>query len=173
MPRSVVSRSETDNSEIVAFLLHSMLSAKNILFRSKDIPRCLASGMCCFLAAGSFLFLSCQEKRLDRFEREAKEYTIRNCPKQIDPVTTLDSLVFHNDGSLNYSYYYHVALSDEQLHAFKTQLSDIEENTLRALRASIDLRPVKEAELNIEYIYLNADDGQQIAKFHFTKDQYQ
>lgn len=150
-----------------------MLLRKNILFRSTDMPRCFASGTFCLMVLSSFLFLSCQEKRLDRFEREAKDYTIRNCPKQIDPITTLDSLVFRNDGSLNYSYYYHVTLTEEQLHTFKTQLSDIEEHTLRALRASIDLRPVKEAGLNIEYIYLNAADGQQIAKFHFTKDQYQ
>ncbi len=132
-----------------------------------------ASVVSCLFVVLSFVFQSCQEKRLDRIEREAREYTIRNCPKQIDPFTTLDSLVFHNDGSLNYSYYYHVALNAEQLQTFKTKISDIEESTLHALRASIDLRPVKEAGLNIEYIYLNADNGQQIAKFHFTKDQYQ
>ena len=121
----------------------------------------------------SLCLASCQEKRLNRFEREAREFTMRNCPKQIDPVTTLDSLVFHNDGSLTYSYYYNVVLTEEQLQNFKSQITDIEERTLRALRANIDLRPIKDAGLIIEYIYLDAADGHQIAKLRYTKDQYQ
>lgn len=129
--------------------------------------------VCFFLMLCSLLFSSCQEKRFDRFEREAREFTIRNCPKQIDSITTLDSLVFHNDGSLTYSYYYNVVLTDEQLQNFKSQITDIEERTLRALRANIDLRPIKDAGLIIEYIYLDAADGHQIAKLQYTKDQYQ
>jgi len=119
-----------------------------------------------------FLF-SCQEKRLDRFERETAEYTIRNCPNQIDPITTLDSLVFHNDGSLNYMYYYSVNLTEEQKTLFKKQQSEIEDNTLKALRASIDMKAVKEAGLNIVYVYVDADTHKVITKFQFTKEQYQ
>jgi len=119
------------------------------------------------------IFCSCQEKRLDRFERETAEFTIRNCPKQIDPITTLDSLVFHNDGSLDYKYYYTVNLTDEQKAEFRKQRTVIEENTLKSLRASIDMKAVKEAGLNVEYIYNDAETHKCITKFHFTKEQYQ
>ena len=125
------------------------------------------------LLIGMLFMTSCQEKRLDRFERETKEYTIRNCPKQIDEITTLDSLVFRNDGSLNYSYHYSVKLNEEQRSEFKKKSSDIEESTLKTLRNSIELKAVKEAGLNIECIYVDAQTGKTISKFHFTREQYQ
>lgn len=124
-----------------------------------------------------FLFLmclvSCQEKLLDRFERETEEYTIRNCPKQVDQITTLDSLVFRNDGSLNYTYYYSVQLTDEQRTEFSKHKANLEENTLKAVRNSIDLKAVKEAGLNIGCTYIDANTGKTLCKLRFTKEQYQ
>ncbi len=121
---------------------------------------------------------SCQEKRLDRIERESREFTLRNCPKQMDPITTLDSLVFHNDGSQLYKYYYHIGLSDDfaDIHYRDSILHDqhsvLEEKMLKAIRASIELKHIKEVGLTICYIYLDSLTGKEIDKYVFTKEQY-
>lgn len=120
----------------------------------------------------SVCLMSCQEKLLDRFEREAEEYTARNCPKQMDSITTLDSIVCRNDGLLNYTYYYTLQLTDEQRKEFSKHKTEIEENTLKAVRNSIELKNVKEAGLNIEYIYLDAETGKTLCHLRFTKEQY-
>lgn len=117
--------------------------------------------------------LSCQENKLDRIEREAREYTIRNCPKTVDQITVLDSVVFHNDGSMNYTYYYKVTLNDEQRKTFSTILNDIKEQTIRGVRNSIELKTMKEAGVNFVYTYRAADTGKAIASFSVKKEDYE
>ncbi|MBP5523017.1 MAG: hypothetical protein J6X74_02205 [Bacteroidaceae bacterium] len=117
--------------------------------------------------------VSCQEKRLDRFEREALDYTLRNCPHRLDPITTLDSVVFHNDGTLDYIYYYTVSLDSQMIETFRKKSDDIAEITLRNVRNNIDLKAVKESGLNIIYLYRDSLTGKTIQTFRFTKEQYQ
>lgn len=133
----------------------------------------------CSMGWGLLLVLlslvSCQESRLDRIEREAKDYTLRNCPRRIDVITTLDSVVFRNDGSLDYIYYYTVSLDSLLLAEFNRHAADIEEKTLHSLRNSIerDVREIRDAGLNIIYIYKDSVTGKPLQTFRFTKEQYQ
>ena len=113
------------------------------------------------------------EKRLDRFERETLDYTLRNCPHRLDPITTLDSVVFHNDGTLDYIYYYTVSLDSQMIETFCKKSDDIAEITLRNVRNNIDLKAVKESGLNIIYLYRDSLTGKTIQTFRFTKEQYQ
>ena len=46
------------------------------------------------------LLTACQESKRERFEREAREFTAKNCPRaEWDDLIFLDSLVCPNDGS--------------------------------------------------------------------------
>ena len=119
------------------------------------------------------LLAACQEKKFDRFEREAYEYTVRNCPKQMDEITVLDSMVFHNDGSLDYKYYYTVQLDEDQHQALKDILDDLKERTAKNVRNSIELKAMKEAGLNFVYIYRDAQTGKHVAKYTITKEEYE
>ena len=119
------------------------------------------------------LLAACQEKKFDRFEREANEYTMRHCPKQMDELTVLDSMVFHNDGSLLYKYYYTVQLTEEQRKAFQDILGDVRDISLKGVRNSIDLKPMKEAGLTFVYIYRDAETGKRLAKYVITPEDYQ
>ena len=119
------------------------------------------------------LLTACQEKKLDRLEREAKEYTVRHCPKTMDPITVLDSVVFHNDGSLDYIYYYSVTMTDELRENFETVREEVREQTLKGVRNSIELKMVKEAGLNIIYLYRDAETGEEIMKNSYTREDYQ
>ena len=79
------------------------------------------------------VFSSCQEKRKDRFEREAREYTQTHCPQPYgDGVTTLDSMVFTpNDSTVgDLKLYYSLQLTDEQRTAFMDKLGDIGDEKL-------------------------------------------
>jgi hypothetical protein len=128
-----------------------------------------------FLALSASLLItatSCQENRLDRIEREAQEYTIRNCPKPVDDITVLDSVVFHNDGSLNYTYYYTVTLDEEQREQFASVVSTVREGTVKGVRNSIELKAMKEAGLNFVYIYRSAENGKTLASFSVLKEDY-
>jgi len=119
------------------------------------------------------LLAACQEKKLDRFERETREYTERNCPKEVDAITVLDSMVFHNDGSLNYIYYYTVTLTDEQRETFKAKLDDIKDGVAKGLRNSIEVKAMKEAGLNFVYVYRDAVSGKLVAKYTVTRKEYE
>jgi hypothetical protein len=119
------------------------------------------------------LLAACQEKKFDRFEREANEYTMRHCPKQMDELTVLDSMVFHNDGSLLYKYYYTVQLTEEQRKAFQDILGNVRDISLKGVRNSIDLKPMKEAGLTFVYIYRDAETGKHLAKYVITPEDYQ
>ena len=119
------------------------------------------------------LLTACQEKKFDRLEREAKEYTVRHCPKTMDPITVLDSVVFHNDGSLDYIYYYSVTMTDELRENFETVREEVREQTLKGVRNSIELKMVKEAGLNIIYLYRDAETGEEIMRNSYTREDYQ
>ncbi|MBR2153190.1 MAG: hypothetical protein IJ901_01035 [Bacteroidaceae bacterium] len=127
----------------------------------------------CYIPLMLLLLVSCQEKKFDRFERESIEYTMRHCPKQMDEITVLDSMVFHNDGSLDYKYYYSVQLTKDQYEAFQNILGEVKDIALKSIRNSIDLKPMKEAGLNFVYIYRDAKTGKHLAKYVITPEEYQ
>lgn len=121
----------------------------------------------------SLLFFSCQEKRNDRFEREAKEYTERYCPKQLDQLTTLDSMVYVLDADAgNLIQYYTLNLTDEQRVELMDKLGEIGDQNLRIVRNSVLFAKQKEAGVCFSYIYYDAATGNKIAEYHFTPQNY-
>lgn len=117
---------------------------------------------------------SCQESKMERFEREAKDYTERNCPQKLDSLVTLDSMVFRNDGTMDFIYYHSVNVSPIVEEAFKTRGEELRKSYLTSIRNSIDLRNIKDAGLNIVYVYYASDSPSKVlAKFRYTKEDYQ
>lgn len=126
-------------------------------------------------ALTTVLFLSsCQEKRQDRFEREAREYTEQHCPKRLDPVTTLDSMVFVQEGAAgNLIQYYTLNLTDEQRTEVMNNLGEIGDQNLKVIRNSIVFNKQKEAGVDFTFIYYDATKGDKIVEYHFTKEEYE
>ena len=116
---------------------------------------------------------SCQESKMERFERETAEYTKKNCPQRInDDVIILDSLVFHNDGSLNYINYYSVHADSVQVAYLKECKGELNESLLKGVINSVELKNVKATGLNIIHRYYTADTHQLIFEFCFTPKDY-
>lgn len=116
---------------------------------------------------------SCQEKKLDRLSRMAKDHTERNCPRRIDEVTTLDSIVFSPAKSMDYRYCYSLTLTDEQRTSFLDMKDDIRDGTLKDVRNSIEQRSIKESRLNISYEYYDASTHKLLATFTYTPEEYE
>lgn len=120
------------------------------------------------------LLASCQEKRAQRFEREAREYTETNCPQQMDAVTCLDSIVFvPNEQVGELVLYYSLQLTEEQRTEMMNKLGDINDMNLRLIRNSVPFTKYREAGISFTYIYHDATLGDKIVEYHFTKEDYQ
>lgn len=119
------------------------------------------------------LLTACQESKRERFEREAREFTAKNCPRaEWDDLIFLDSLVCPNDGSNTITYYYSIHSDSASMAEIVDKYDDLYTTLLGAVRNSVDLRHVKEEGLNIVYSYNNPDTGEEITTFTFTPEDY-
>ena len=121
-------------------------------------------------------FSSCQEKRQDRFVREAREYTEKHCPQPYgDGITTLDSMVFTpNDSTIgDLKIYYSLQLTDEMRDAVMDKLGEIGDENLKIVRNSVLFSKHKDAGASFTYIYHDAEKGDKIAEYHITREEYE
>mgnify|MGYP007069910442 CR=1 FL=1 len=119
------------------------------------------------------LVTSCQESKRERFEREAREFTKKNCPRaEFEDIIIFDSLVCHNDGNNDYVYCYSVKADSIMLEQLEQMHDELKENFLKAVKNSVDLRHVKEEGLNIVYAYYNAETHEMLTEFRFTTEDY-
>lgn len=77
------------------------------------------------------LFTACQESLEDRCEREAKEYTRKNCPAKMDNNTTLDSLTFERETHTLHYYYKLTGFADNDSVVENMDAVNILKNELR------------------------------------------
>ena len=120
-------------------------------------------------------FVSCQERKADFFERDAREYTEKNCPQVFDKYTTLDSVVYvrEKDGAGDLVQYYTLNLNEEARNELMNKLGELAEMNLNAVRNSIVFAKHKEEGVSFTYIYHDATTGEKIVEYHFTKKDYQ
>lgn len=118
---------------------------------------------------------SCQEKKANFFEREAREYTQAYCPEKYPNGVTLDSVVFiPNDSTVgDLQFHYSLQLDDEQRTTIMNSLGEIGDMSLKDVRNSIRYAKHKEAGVSFTYIYIDATKGDKIVEYHITKEDYQ
>ena len=119
-------------------------------------------------------FSSCQEKRQDRFEREAREYTVTHCPQRLDKVTVLDSIVFEPKGDAgDLKLYYSLILTTEQRSELMNHFGAMSDQNLRVVRNSVQFSQYKEAGVSFTYIYHDDATGDKLAEYHYEKKDYE
>ena len=125
------------------------------------------------LMAALLLLTACQESKRERFEREAREYTAKNCPRvEFEDLIFLDSLVCPNDGSNTYTLYYSIHGDSTAMADLVEQYDDLYAALLGGVRNSVDLRHVKAEGLDIVYAYYNPETGEEITSFTFKPEDY-
>lgn len=116
---------------------------------------------------------SCTRKSYeDQIAEAAAEFTQKQCPREIDNFTTIDSMVFDRD-SLTIHYYYTLRDKlDDKKYLTPSVVEDFEENMLMKLRGDIHLKKEKEYGLTFAYHYISASTGKTLFELVFTKKDY-
>ncbi len=115
------------------------------------------------------LLAGCQESIEEKFEREARTFTKKQCPVQINPGTRMDSMTF--DRATHTQHYYYtltgIADSEEKLKSF-----DVKEVLKAELKNATNVREQKDAGCNFEYTYRSASKGTVLAHVILTPEDY-
>ena len=120
------------------------------------------------------LLSSCQEKKADFFERDAREYTEKYCPQPCgDGITTLDSIVYEKEGVGTLKMFYSLTMTDAEHEKMMNVLGELGDANLSILRSSVILAKHKEAGMDFKYIYYDTNHGGKVAEYHFTKKDYE
>ena len=115
----------------------------------------------------------CKKQTLEeRIYQEARQFTLKNCPKTIDQCTTLDSCTF---SIAKRSYYYNYTVTDNlDIDSLYTQeLYDMfREQLLSDIKNSIQLKTLKDAGISFCYRYYSARSGKVLMQQKFTPKDY-
>lgn len=130
---------------------------------------------------------SCKHESFDeRCAREAREFTMKQCPQQIDKDLILDSMVYSGNEKTGkdrcFSYYYTFkGMQDSLLNKMITEypdtarrrLDDFKKSLLNSLANSVQMKPYKDKGFDFEYVYYSTKKKGVILQFRFTKADYQ
>ena len=110
------------------------------------------------LAVIAMFFTACQESLEDRCERDAKEYTRKQCPVAIESNTIIDSLTFER---ATHTIHYYYRLTGD---ADKNPLNETEAvNTLKeGLKNATAVKVYKDAKYRFAYTYRSDKDPNKV-----------
>lgn len=111
-----------------------------------------------FLIALTFVGLTtaCQESFDQSLEREAREYTNRHCPQEVETGTILDSLVY-NPQKRELTYFYSISATNECIFREKTPL--LHELLKQRTINDVTFKDVKDHGVAFRYLYQSEENG--------------
>ncbi|MCR4922366.1 MAG: hypothetical protein K5945_11785 [Bacteroidaceae bacterium] len=113
-----------------------------------------------------------RQSRWERIEREARTFTAKECPFNVDDYTRMDSTTFDIDTKC---YYYNYTVSGilDNDSIYNEELNEnYRRKTLDEIRTSIQLRGYKEAGLTLVFRYYSAQSGRLLSEYRFSKEDY-
>ncbi len=105
------------------------------------------------------ILTSCQESLEDRCEREAKEYTRKNCPSQFDSNIRIDSLTFERETHTLHYYYTLIGQADSE--QVMDQI-DVVSVVKKELKNTTTMKVYKDNKYNFKYTYRSEKDPNRI-----------
>ena len=102
---------------------------------------------------------ACQESLEDKCEREAKDYTRRNCPQKMDENSILDSLVFERPTRTIHYYYTLTGFADQDSILEKVDAVNVLRNEVKNSTA---LRVYKENKFRVAYTYRSQKEPKKV-----------
>lgn len=118
-------------------------------------------------------FCACHENLMERAEREASEFTRRNCPQQLANGLVCDSLVFEPaDSTLHHHYTLSGAADDADI--IKGNAKMLHDALLQDIRNDVNMRTYKEAGFNYAVTIRSAKHpGKTLYQTRFTRMDYE
>ena len=119
------------------------------------------------------LLASCQRETKDeKIRRDFRNLTEKECPKDVDPYTSMDSVVY-DIPTRTLSYYYSVRemLDDESLYTEEV-VNLHREKVQKDLKSSIQMKSYKDQGITFRYEYRSVTSGKVLLDLSFTKEDY-
>ena len=122
------------------------------------------------IAILGLVLASCQESLEDRCERDAKEFTRKQCPAPMDETTIIDSLTFDRATHTLHYYYRLTGVADEENALNKEEAI----NTLKqALKNSTSVKTYKDNKYKFAYTYRSEKNPKKVVlEVVFTDKDY-
>ena len=115
--------------------------------------------------------ICCQESLENRAERESREFTKKNCPYQIDPQRTLDSMTFDKK-TLTFSQYETIrGIGDDAAHFDKIKVQ-LRNALVNELHNDTNKRNYKKAGYSYRYVMRSESTGQVLFETTINKMEY-
>jgi len=122
-----------------------------------------------FIIVASALFASCHESLEDKAEREAQEFTKKNCPVMVSPGITNDSITFDRN-TLTLHYYYSLSGMIDTTAIDSKQAKEV---LLKGVRDATSFKKYKENGFNFAYTYFSTKHkGQVLVETVITPKEY-
>lgn len=122
-----------------------------------------------FIAIALLSLTSCHESLDDKTEREAKEFTKKECPRLLGNGITIDSMTFER-GSHTIHYYYTISGTADTT---AIDRKAIKADLLNGVKGDMSTRKYKEEGFNFAYTYFsNKHKGQRLIDVKFTPKEY-
>mgnify|MGYP007069924654 CR=1 FL=1 len=113
----------------------------------------------CLMAVLTLFLSACHESLEDRCEREAKEYTAKNCPAKLDKNIRIDSLTFDKD---SHTLHYFYTLTDAADNDGVLEAADAINVLRKELKNSTSMKTYKDNKYNFRYTYRSDKDPSKI-----------
>lgn len=122
------------------------------------------------LAGAALMLAACQESLEERCQREAREFTEKQCPARMDKFTFLDSMTFDvPTHTITYSYTLSGQLDDSIVNSIKAR-----ELLLQQLKNSTNLKRYKKAGYRFRHTYYSSKQkGVRLFDTTFQPEDYQ
>lgn len=122
-----------------------------------------------YLLCLTFLLTACHESLEDKAAREAKEYTRKNCPKQISDNIVNDSMTFDKDTRT--LHYYFTMTGQADTSAIDKQQA--KEKITKAVKDAMSIRTYKDKGFNFAYTYYSEKNkGEILLDIKITPQDY-
>lgn len=125
------------------------------------------------LSAAACLATSCGRKSLEeQLIEESADFTLKQCPKQLDEFFTMDSMVYDEATHSRVCYYSIQGKADDPDFFPKETVEDFKENMTINIRADLNMKKLKEAGISFGYRYISKKTGQQLMEYTVGPEDY-
>lgn len=126
-----------------------------------------------YLACLLLVCVACNRVSKDeKIKLDFEQYTLKECPKHIDPCTRLDSACY-NIETRTIAYYYTVQddLDNEELYTDEL-IETLYEDKLKSVKGSLQLKQYKDEGIAFCYEYRSTTTGKTLLQMTFSPEDY-
>ena len=123
---------------------------------------------------GSLLVCNaCQRETKDeRIKREYEQFTLKECPKDMNFCTRMDSICYDIDTRTLTEYYTLKDTLDDESILTNELLNGFRDEILKQLKTSLQMKPYKDEGINFRYDYRSFTTGKLLFELYYTKEEY-